>query len=64
VSLTLDTFALSKMENTELQAARDRLRAAIEQLRRDLKAVEMEIDRRWCLSQALRPPASGLCAST
>jgi hypothetical protein len=46
MNLTLDTFALSAMEAVELQAARDRLRAAMEQLSRDLRAVEMEIERR------------------
>jgi len=43
MTLTLDTFALAKMENAELAAARDRLKAAMEQLARDLRAIEVEL---------------------
>ena len=46
MTLTLDTHSLSAMENAELAAARDRLRACVEQLARDLRAVEGEIERR------------------
>jgi hypothetical protein len=37
---------LEEMGNAELEAARDRLRAAKAQIERDIEAIEMEMDRR------------------
>jgi hypothetical protein len=46
VTLTMNVHALSEMENTELAAALDRLRAAKAQIERDIAAIEAERDRR------------------
>jgi hypothetical protein len=54
MTLSYDTFTLSSLETAELHAARDRLRAAIEQLVRDLEAIEGELERRGSKDQRAR----------